>query len=133
MSTVKIEVEAPKLREAKELGQLVAATSANSRYVVVLLSKSLNMAVRVLSDSVSLRVEPVDHETFSVMDQTALAGIGFAVHSNKDYASVHFPLTGLQAAMAIGAMIAGVCHIVGGKAQVITTQYVINDLPGKGS
>jgi hypothetical protein len=122
-----------KLREVDLLCQSVAATSPGSEYVTVLISKSLNMAVRWKA-SVSLRVEPRMTEALSADMQLALANIGFAISDSKTYASVHLPVSGVQAVMTIAAMIAGVARIVGDEQPAtISFKYLLNDLYGQGA
>ena len=72
-----------KLSQAKIVGQVVKGSSASSRYVCVVVGKSLNLAGRVNGNSLSVRIEPREgKEALLAPLAQQLTALGFTVHKD---------------------------------------------------
>ena len=101
------------LRQATHIGQLVAGTSVSSRYVCVLLTPKMNMAVRTKATTLSVRVEPVPAAVFTQGQMLALAELGFTVQPSGNYASMHLVVHDEKALVTVASLVMGVSLLIG--------------------
>jgi hypothetical protein len=124
-----------KLCDAGYVGQLVLASSAESRYVCLLVGAKLNLAARILHGQASIRVEPTGGGEVDAAVSALLASQGFTVASNKRYASVHYtPLAAREAVMTVAAHIASLMSVAADSTKGDAVSFVdLVKVPGMGA